>query len=39
MSDTSWISDFTVRGRDVRVKKTGAVIPTDKQADATAARL
>ena len=24
MSDTSWISDFTVSGRAVRVKKTGA---------------
>jgi hypothetical protein len=30
MSDTSWISDFSVRGRAVQVKKTGAVIPLDR---------
>lgn len=30
MSDTLWTSDFSVRGRTVRVKKTGAVIPLDK---------
>lgn len=30
MSDTPWISDFSVRGRDVRVKKTGAVIRLDR---------
>jgi hypothetical protein len=30
MSDTSWISDFTVSGRDVRVKKTGAVVRLDR---------
>lgn len=30
MSDTLWTSDFTVRGRTVRVKKTGAVIPLDR---------
>lgn len=30
MSDTSWISDFTVSGRAVRVKKTGAVVPVDR---------
>jgi hypothetical protein len=30
MSDTPWISDFSVRGRAVRVKKTGALIPLDK---------
>jgi hypothetical protein len=30
MSDTPWISDFAVRGRAVRVKKTGAVIPLDR---------
>jgi hypothetical protein len=30
MSDTSWISDFTVAGRAVRVKKTGAVVRIDR---------
>ena len=30
MSETLWTSDFSVRGRTVRVKKTGAVIPLDK---------
>jgi len=30
MSDTPWTSDFSVRGRAVRVKKTGAVIPLDR---------
>lgn len=30
MSDTLWTSDFSVSGRTVRVKKTGAVIPLDR---------
>lgn len=30
MSDTPWTSDFSVQGRAVRVKKTGAVIPLDR---------
>ena len=30
MSDTSWISDFTVRGRALQVRKTGAIIPLNK---------
>lgn len=30
MSDTSWISDFSLRGRAVQVRKTGAVIPLDR---------
>lgn len=33
MSDTSWISDFSLRGlrgRAVRIRKTGAVIPLDR---------
>jgi hypothetical protein len=30
MSDTPWISDFTVQGRAVQVRKTGAVIPLDR---------
>ena len=30
MSETSWISDFTVSGRDVRVKKTGAMVRVDR---------
>ena len=30
MSDTPWISDFSVRGRVVQVKTTGAVIPLDR---------
>ncbi|WP_293902968.1 hypothetical protein [Phenylobacterium sp.] len=30
MSDTPWISDFSVRGRALKVRKTGAVIPLDR---------
>jgi hypothetical protein len=30
MSDTPWTSDFSVQGRAVTVKKTGAVIPLDR---------
>lgn len=30
MSETLWTSDFSVRGRTVQVKKTGAVIPLDR---------
>jgi len=30
MSDILWTSDFSVRGRTVRVKKTGAEIPLDR---------
>ena len=30
MSETLWTSDFSLRGRTVRVKKTGAVIPLDR---------
>ena len=37
MSDASWISDFTVSGRDVRVKKTGAVVRIDRMVAGEAA--
>lgn len=30
MSETLWTSDFSLRGRTVQVKKTGAVIPLDR---------
>ena len=30
MSDTPWFSDFTVDGRAVRVKTTGAIVPLDR---------
>lgn len=37
MSDASWMSDFTVSGRAVRVKKTGAVVRIDRMVAGEAA--
>lgn len=38
MSDTSWIADFAFSRRDVRVKKTGAVIALDRNLASGVAR-